>query len=142
MSKMPAMLPPTWRWIVTAVTTKETFFEPIRVAISASASSIGRPSRVSVSTRLNSLLAGGWPSSTTAWIPWRKLWPAFSEAASVTSRSGSWSSIAASRRFALHQTTTIGTAPPTSHREQRHSACAAPATAKTIPARSPEPAAA
>ena len=44
---------------------------------------MGRPSRVSVSTRLNSLLAGGWPSSTTAWIPCRKLSPALREAASV-----------------------------------------------------------
>ena len=32
---------------------------PTRSAMSASASSIGRPRRVSVSTRLNSLLAGG-----------------------------------------------------------------------------------
>ena len=38
----------------TAVTTNERFFEPTRSAMSSSASSIGRPSRVSVSTRLNS----------------------------------------------------------------------------------------
>ena len=31
MSKMPARLPPTWRWIVTAVMTNSRFFEPTRV---------------------------------------------------------------------------------------------------------------
>ena len=101
MSKMPARLPPTWRWIVTAVMTKRRFFEPTRSAISASAPSIGRPRRVSVRTRLNSLAAGPAPSSTTAWIPCRKLWPALSDAASVVSTSGSWSSIAARRRLRL-----------------------------------------
>ena len=90
MSKRPASEPPIWRWIVTAVITKEKFFEPTRSAMSTSASSMGLPSCVSVRTRLNSLAAGSAPSSTTDWMPWRKLWPAFSEAASVISRSGSW----------------------------------------------------
>ncbi len=54
MSKRPASEPPTWRWIVTAVIANSKFFEPTRSAISASASSIGRPRPVSVSTRLNS----------------------------------------------------------------------------------------
>ena len=73
MSKSAASEPPTWRWIVTAVITNEKFFEPTRSAISPSESSIGRPSCVSVSTRLNSRAAGSMPSSTTDWIPWRKL---------------------------------------------------------------------
>src|SRR5438034_589972 len=42
MSKSPARLPPTWRWMVTAVMTNWRFFEPTRSAISSSASSIGR----------------------------------------------------------------------------------------------------
>ena len=84
--------------------TKAKFFEPIRSAVSESASSIGRPRRVSVMTRPSSLLAGSWPSSTIVWMPCLKLWPALSEAASVTSRSGSWSSKAFIRRFALNET--------------------------------------
>ena len=44
---------------VTAVMTKDRFFDWTRSAISASASSIGRPSCASVSTRLNSSLIGG-----------------------------------------------------------------------------------
>ena len=55
MSNRPASEPPIWRWIVTAVITNVKFFEPTRSAMSASASSIGLPSCVSVSTRLNSL---------------------------------------------------------------------------------------
>ena len=89
---------------MTAVITKEKFFEPIRSAVSASASSIGRPSRVSVMTRPSSVLVGSWPSSTIVWMPCLKLWPAFSEAAIVTSMSGSWSSKAAIRRRALNAT--------------------------------------
>src|SRR3954465_13700822 len=42
-----------------------TFGDPPRSAISASAASIGRPRRASVSTRFSSLLAGGRPSSAT-----------------------------------------------------------------------------
>ena len=63
-------------------------------------------------TRLSSLLAGSWPSSTSVWIPCLKLWPAFSEAASVTSRSGSWSSKASIRRFALNVTQRYGSSAP------------------------------
>src|SRR6266540_696255 len=81
--------PPTWRWIVTAVIANSKFFEPARSAIASSASSIGRPNEVSVRTRLNSELAGGWPSSTTALRPCLNEWPAFSEAAIVISTSGS-----------------------------------------------------
>ena len=55
MSKRPASEPPIWRWIVTAVITNVKFSEPTRSAMLASASSIGLPSCVSVSTRLNSL---------------------------------------------------------------------------------------
>jgi hypothetical protein len=76
----------------------------MRSAVSASASSIGRPSWVSVITRPSTLLAGSWPSSTTVWIPCLKLCPALSEAARVTSRSGSWFSNAFIRRRALKET--------------------------------------
>ena len=55
MSKRPESEPPIWRWIVTAVITNVKFSEPTRSAMLASASSIGLPSCVSVSTRLNSL---------------------------------------------------------------------------------------
>ena len=41
------------------------------------------------------------------------LWPALSDAASVTSRSGSWSSKAFIRFFALSETKKYGIAPPT-----------------------------
>jgi hypothetical protein len=112
MSKSPASEPPTWRWIVTEVITKSRFLEPTRSHISLSASSMALPSRVSVSTRLNSSEAGGWPSSTTLWIACRKLCPAFSEAAIVIRRSGSWSSNAFRRRRALNQTKTTGSERP------------------------------
>ena len=49
--------------------------------------------------------------------------------------------VAASRRLALNQTTMIGTAPPTAI-AINVTKLAAPAAAKTIPAKSPEPAAA
>src|ERR671936_563888 len=81
MSKRPASDPPTWRWIVTAVIANSKFFEPTRSAMSASASSIGRPRDVSVRTRFSSWSAGGWPSSTTACRPCLNECPAFSEAA-------------------------------------------------------------
>ena len=55
----------------------------------------------SVSTRLSSLLAGSRPSSTTLCRPCLKLWPAFSDAASVISRSGSWFSNAVDALVAL-----------------------------------------
>ena len=59
MSNSEASDPPTCRWIVTAVIANSKFFEPARSAMSARPSSIGRPSDVSVRTRLNSSLAGG-----------------------------------------------------------------------------------
>ncbi len=94
--------------MVTAVRTNSRFFEPTRRDISASAPSIGRPRRVSVSTRWNSLDAGSWPSSTTAWMPWRKLCPAFREAATVVRRSGSCASNAFRRRLARRFTQPYG----------------------------------
>ena len=116
--------------------TKSKFFEPTRSAISRRESSIGRPSRASVITRLNSAAAGGWPSSTTFWIPCRKLWPALSEAASVISRSGSWFSNAASLRFAFSQTTTNGTDAPAAKPSTANNADR-PTSPRTIPPRRP-----
>ena len=42
-----------------------------------------------------------------------KLWPALSDAARVTSRSGSWSSNFSTRRFAFVETQMYGIAAPT-----------------------------
>jgi hypothetical protein len=105
--------------MVTAVITNEKFLEPSRSEVSARASLIGRPSFVSVMTRPSSLLAGSWPSSTTVWIPCMKLWPALSEAASVTSRSGSWSSKALIRLRALNHTQPYGSSAPTANATSR-----------------------
>ena len=68
MSKRPARLPPTWRWIVTALMTNSKFLEPMR-PISPRASSIGRPSRVSVRTRSNSLATGSCPRRPRSGAP-------------------------------------------------------------------------
>ena len=78
--------------------------------MSARASSIVLPSCVSVRTRRNSFAAGSAPSSTTDWMPWRKLCPALSDAAIVISRSGSWFSNSLDARLALKETTQSGTA--------------------------------
>ena len=131
--------PPTWRWMVTAVMVNSKFFEPTRSDMSLSASSIDRPSPVSVSTRLNSADAGGCPSSTTAWSPCLNEWPAFSDAAIVISRSGSCVSNAASLRRIRCQTTMYGTNAPTTI-AITITIAELPAIAATTPNRSPAPA--
>ncbi len=108
MSNSPASEPPTWFWIVTAVTMNEKFFEPSRSAMSAIDASICRPRLASASTRWNSFFAGSCASSTIVWIPCLKLWPAFSDAATAISRSGSCSSNAFRRFLALCMTNRIG----------------------------------
>ena len=112
MSKSVASDPPTCRWIVTAVIAKPKFSEPMRSAMSPSASSRGRPRPASVSTRLSSSLAGGCASSSTAWSPCLNEWPAFKVAAIVVSMSGSCSSNALTRRRTRRATNPYGSMPP------------------------------
>ena len=61
-----ARLPPTSRWMRMAMTTHEKSTLCMRSAMPSSASSIGTPSRASMSARLNSVLIGGAASWTTA----------------------------------------------------------------------------
>src|SRR6476659_5035529 len=81
--------PPTWRWMLTASTTNSKFFEPSRSAIDCRASSAGRPSRVSVSTRWNSLEMGSGPSRESVDIACWNDWPARSDEATAVSVSPS-----------------------------------------------------
>ena len=88
--------------------------EPLGHVARAPARSGGRAA-LSASTRWNSLLAGGVPSSTIVCRPCLKLWPALSAAASVISTSGELVLERLRRRVALIQTKPTGaSAPPAS----------------------------
>ena len=113
-SKRPASEPPVWDWTFTAVATYSKSLDPIRSHIAASASSSGRPSRSSPSTRPNSSEEGAAPSSAIARRAGRRPWPARSVEAIVARTSGSWRSNACVRRRATTFKTTNGVASPTS----------------------------
>ena len=83
-----------------------------------------------MTTRPNSLRAGSWPSSTTARIAWRRLWPARSDAASVIRTSGSCSSNARIRLRAL-----CARRPPARPRRRRSRAARPRCGSPTIRAR-------
>ena len=101
MSISPARLPPTWRWIVTAVMTKSKFFEPTRSAISCERL-LHRAAEARLGEHALELLARRRPALVgDVCRPCRKLWPALSDAASVISRSGSCFSNACVRRLRL-----------------------------------------
>ena len=104
--------------------------------MSASASSIGRPSRVSVSTRLNSSLAGRLPSSTTAWSPCLNEWPAFSDAAIVDQQVGQLvlERLDPAPRPGARRTRT-GAAPPTTERDEREQRGRAGDSRRALPRR-------
>jgi len=124
--------------MVTAVIANSKFAEPTRSAMSANASSSGRPSPASVSTRRSSSLAGGLLSSTTACSPCLNECPAFSVAAIVVRRSGSWFSNAFALRRTRIVTMKYGIAPPKSIPANVRSA-GEPAAEKRRPAPTPQP---
>ena len=85
-----AKLPPTSRWIRTAMTAHAKSPLPRRSAISSSASSSTRPRRASASTRRSSRPMGSWTSWATASTPCISEYPARSDPAISWSMSGSW----------------------------------------------------
>ena len=131
-SKRPASEPPVCDWTFTAVATYSKSLDPIRSHIAASASSSGRPSRSSPSTRPNSSEEGAAPSSAIARRAVRRPWPARSVEAIVARTSGSWRSNACVRRRATTFKTTNGVASPTNI-SSRASAGGAPAIVPTTP---------
>ena len=104
MSRISARLPPTVRWMLTAMTTKPKLVESRRPAIDSSAASEVMPSWISEDTRASSVDVGSAPSRMTLLSAELNAWPAFREAAMVISISGSWASNAAWRRLALSRT--------------------------------------
>ena len=61
MSISPARLPPTWRWIVTAVITNSKFFEPRRVG-HLRERLVDRPAELRLGEHALELLARGRPA--------------------------------------------------------------------------------
>ena len=98
LSRISARFPPTSRWMFTARTAHLKSALPTRSASAPSASSALRPSRISATTRWNSVAAGCAISFAVVSSAWRKLWPARSELAMIVSTSGSCSRSFSARR--------------------------------------------
>ena len=88
-SSTVARLPPTWLWMLMAVTISSTSSEATRRDRLFSAGCRARPRLISRTTRSNSSEMGGRASRVTSSTPWRNEEPARSELASRVIVSGS-----------------------------------------------------
>ncbi len=112
-SRISARFPPTSRWMLTARTAHLKSALPTRSASASSASSDGRPSRISATTRWNSEAAGWAISLATASSDCRKLCPARRDDAMMVSTSGSCSLSLSARLVSAARRMTVGATAPT-----------------------------
>ena len=125
LSRISARLPPTSRWMFTARTAQRKSGLPTRIASASRASSVGRPSLISETTRWNSVAAGCGISRATVSSACMKLWPARRELAMIVSTSGSCSRSFSVRLRSDVRRAIVGPRPQ-----------AAPTTSASSPARS------